>query len=110
MAAAIRLSQQHSCSLDHLVGKREQAGRHLKAERAGRVEIDDELNLGWLQNRQVRRLRALEDPRGVEPDLAKGIQDIRSVTDQPAGFGIGARRIYCGERVASRQYDKLDAP
>jgi hypothetical protein len=26
MAAAIRLSQQHSCSLDHLVGEREQHG------------------------------------------------------------------------------------
>src|SRR5262249_3140421 len=105
-----RTSLRLAHSLDHLVGERENAGRNLEAERAGRVEIDDKLNLRELQNRQVRRLCALEDARGVEADLAKGIQDIRSVTDQPPGFRIGACRIDCGKSVASRQYDKLDAP
>jgi len=33
-------------SFDHLVGEREHAGRHLKAQRAGGVEINDKLKLG----------------------------------------------------------------
>jgi len=32
MAAAIRLSQQHSCSFDHLVGHHRGPGGHFKAE------------------------------------------------------------------------------
>jgi hypothetical protein len=41
--------------------------------------------------------------------LAKGIQDIRSVADQPADFGIGACRIDCGERVARRLTDLAES-
>ena len=41
MAAAIRLSQQHSCSLDYLVGEREQPVGDLETERLRGLEIDD---------------------------------------------------------------------
>src|SRR6516164_8216008 len=40
MAAAIRLSQQHSCSFDHLVGASDERGRECKAERRGGLEIE----------------------------------------------------------------------
>ena len=57
------VSNRSKALFDNLVGERENAGRNLEAERAGRVEIDDKLNLRELQNRQVRRLCALEDAR-----------------------------------------------
>jgi hypothetical protein len=61
MIAATRLSQQHSCSLDHLVGAGEQRGRHGEAEHSCGLSIDDEPELARLLDRKFRRLRTLED-------------------------------------------------
>src|SRR5262249_49404568 len=38
-------------SLDHLVGGHEQTGRHVEAERSGRLQVDNKLELGRLRNR-----------------------------------------------------------
>ena len=73
MAAAIRLSQQHSCSLDHLVGAREQRWRHVEAERLGGFQVDDHFDLRRLLYGKVTGLLAPEDAidvagRAAEPD------------------------------------------
>jgi hypothetical protein len=36
------------------------------------LEIDDELKLGWLHDRQVGRLFALEDTAGINTSLTMG--------------------------------------
>ncbi len=56
-------------SLDHLVGEQLNRVRHLNAECPCRLQVDDELELAGLQNRQVGGLRALEDSTGVDADL-----------------------------------------
>jgi hypothetical protein len=52
-------------SFDHLVGELLEMQRHVEAECPGRLQVDDELEFGRLQDRQVSRLRALEDLTGV---------------------------------------------
>src|SRR5262245_30208359 len=53
MAAAIRLSQQHSYSLDHLVGPRDEHIRQRNGERCCRLEIDRHVKSRRLLDRHV---------------------------------------------------------
>src|SRR6266516_6127114 len=48
-------------SFDHLVGAPKQHRRHVEADRLGRLEIDHQLELGWLLDRQLARIRAFKD-------------------------------------------------
>ena len=55
------------------------------AERLGRLEIDDEFKLGWLHDRQVGRLFALEDTAGIDTSLTVGaVRFIPSLIRPPA--------------------------
>src|SRR5215469_12578455 len=53
-------------SFDHLVGDSEQHRRHVEANYPGRLQVDDEFELGRLHDGQVSRLGALEDLSGVD--------------------------------------------
>ncbi len=46
-------------SLDHLVGAGEKSGGDREPERGRGLEIDDQLEFGWLLNREVGRVDAL---------------------------------------------------
>src|SRR5262245_5261064 len=84
MAAAIRLSRQHSCSLDHLVGGHLHDRRHCQAERLGGLEIDHEFEFCSLIDRQLSGLLALEHPSYVASSSTIAISHIRSIAYQTA--------------------------
>src|SRR5262249_8669416 len=105
MAATIRLSQQHSCSFDHLVGAGEQRRRHCEAKHPGCLRVNYQLELGRLHDRQLGRLRAFEDAAGVDPELTKGTRKARSVAKKPAGFRKATKRIYRWDRMSRSQED-----
>src|SRR6516165_10228820 len=109
MAATIRLSQQHSCSFNHLVSSREQAWREGEAKCLGGVEVDHELELGRLHDRQVGGLLALENPAGVNAGLAICVAKVRSVAHQAADLGSLAPGIDRRHPVVSRQRSELYA-
>src|SRR5215831_8289525 len=109
MAAAIRLSQQHSCSFDYLVGHSEELVWDSEAEYACGLCVDDQLQLARLHDRQIRRLRALEDAAGIDADLTKCIRRVASIADKPANFSEVAVCKCRGDRVARRQIDQLEA-
>jgi hypothetical protein len=96
--------------LDHLVGEREQRRGNLEAERLRRLQIDDELELGHLQDRQVGWLLAHENAARIGAGLPKHIGKVRSVAHQPAGIDIITHRIARRNRVAHRQHGKLNTP
>src|SRR5215471_19081330 len=107
MAAAIRLSQQHSCSFDHLVGTSEQGRRHFEAERPRSLEIGKQLNFCDLLDRQVGRLLALEDAASVRSRHPVRIQSTASVAHKAAGQREVATLVDCRDPMAEREDGKL---
>ena len=71
-------------SFDHLVGGGEQLGGTVEVEESGGLCVDDQLEFGRLDHRQVRRLSALENAAGIAADLAIGICKVCSVSHEPA--------------------------
>jgi hypothetical protein len=66
--------------------KCEQPRWQFEAERRSSFEIDHELKSGWLGDRQVGRLRALENTTGIHARLATRIENRTRVANQSADF------------------------
>src|SRR5215471_286195 len=103
MAAAIRLSQQHSCSFDDLVGAREQRRRHVDTERLGGRDVDRQVELGGQFDRQVARLFTFENPTHIDAGAPVSIFLTRSVAHEATSFDKLAYHIDRGNRMAGRQ-------
>ena len=83
--------------------------RNVEAEHFGGVEIDDELELRGLLDRQVAGPLTFEDPRGVGTDLAITIGNAGAVPHQPAGGSEFALEVDGRHRVTYRQRGDLFA-
>src|SRR5215469_483233 len=68
-------------SFDHYVGGYEQLIGHGKAERLGRLEVDDQLELGRLDHWQVGGLLALENATNIDTSLTIVFGEMNAVAD-----------------------------
>src|SRR5262249_22582640 len=75
-----------------------------------RWQVDDELEFGRLQHRQISRLRALKDLTGVDADLTPHVQSIGPIAHQPTGFDFLTIVMRRGNPMPRRERRKLDAP
>src|SRR5262249_52555863 len=76
---------------------------HGNAKSACGLEIDDEIELGRLQNRQVGRFFALENSANVDAQLMLGVTEATSIAYQASINGVLPGGEYRRHRVA-REY------
>src|SRR3954453_4302921 len=93
--------QQNRPLLDHLVGAAEQRQRHVEAERLGGPEIEDQLDLRGLLDRQVSGLLALENAAGVDAALTVRIRKAVSVADEAACYSVLSKWVHRAWRKAN---------
>src|SRR5215510_6532290 len=74
-------------SFDHLVGGSEQRLLHVEAEHPSRRNVDDELELRRLHDRQIRWLCALENAACVDADVAIRIHQACAVPNHTPDSG-----------------------
>src|SRR5260370_982275 len=72
--------------LDYLIRPLQERRRDRQSESLGGLEVDDQLELGGLLDRQVGRLGALENLIDVNRRALPGAIDVRSVAHEPASI------------------------
>src|SRR5262249_14134419 len=78
---------------DHLDRAGQERRRDFEGVPLGRLEIDDQLELGGLHDWQVGGVLALENPRSIDADLTISIGKACSITHEAAGRDVLAQFI-----------------
>src|SRR5215468_6313983 len=71
--------------LDDLVSPDEDGLRDCEAERLGSLEVNHELELGWLLHWEIRRLRAFQDLVYVAGGAPEALVNIDSICHETTG-------------------------
>jgi hypothetical protein len=91
-------------SFNYLIGDGKHCRRHLDAERSCRLQIDEKLELGRLQHRQIGGPRALEYAAGIDADLMKCLRRAFSIPFAPRN-----RRVWGWDCRSAGRSSKLTA-
>src|SRR5215469_5384121 len=96
-----RCARGEGTSFDHLVGAGNQRRRDVQPEPSGSFQIDDQLKLNRLLNRQVARVFPFDNPINVSSRALKQNTEICAVYDQSADLGVFTKWVD-GGKLASR--------
>src|SRR6516164_1533389 len=86
-----RTSLRLAHSLDRLVGAQQEGFRNLQPDRLRSGHVDEQLELGRLEDRKVRRRVALENAADIDAGLPITVRQTGAVAHQDAGGNVLAR-------------------
>jgi hypothetical protein len=95
---------------NYLIGTHQERLGNLQADRLGGLEIDDQIEFGWLQYRQVGGLLALEDAANINAGLTVAIGKQSPVAHQHAATGGRAFSGYDRQFVMQSERANLVKP
>src|SRR5258706_15783267 len=93
-----------------LLGGGEQFARHREPLPLGGPQVDDELKSGRLQDGQVVRFFALENPARINAGQTRGVGNAAPITHQTACRRVVAIVVDRGDRMLPCQRDELFVP
>src|SRR5262245_6796287 len=94
-------------SLDHLIRSHQHVCRNCKSDQLRRFQIVDELELGWLLDREIGRLGSFEDLIHVGGSAAEQISPGHAVGHKPTGFHKFRHVVYSREPVLYHEFNNL---
>jgi hypothetical protein len=83
-------------SFDHLVGKHQQFVGNVETEGLGALEVDYQLKLGRLEDRQIGRLLSLENAPGIDAALTIPVCETGPVLIKPPAAAYSRKSNIAG--------------
>jgi hypothetical protein len=77
--------------------------RHGEAECLGGRKVDDEVELGWLLDRDVSRFRPAQNFVDKVGGAPQEVWEIRSIGHQTSRFNVLSKAVYCPQPRSQRQ-------
>jgi hypothetical protein len=101
--SAVQIFALRKALLDHLVGGGQQRFRDGDANRLGTIEVDDQIDLRNLLDRQIGWFVALENAAHIDASLVQYRADAAARAYQAVGQGVLTDWVHRGQRMAGHQ-------
>src|SRR5947207_13131160 len=94
---------------DHLIGAGEERRGNVDADRLGGFQIDHEIELGCLLDRQLAGLIVSEDAADIDAGLTMRINEVRTIAPHSPGFDKTRKGAEGRQFLADRERRQIRA-
>jgi hypothetical protein len=101
--------QQKASLFDHLIGAAEQCWWDRQPKRLGGRQVDDQIELGWLLDRDVLWLSPTQYLVNKISGASEKVRDVWTIGHETPRFDVLAKAVKCRQSCAQRQDTNTNA-